>query len=415
MKLQTSPTNKSITYTITGSKMVRVAWVSTNAQSVTVDNVNGPLELTGYRDITINKTTTFTTSAFNADGKVDTRTIKIIVFYPSFPTGDLTISPNTITQGASSTLSWTTTAADTVSIGNNIGPVAVNGSILVSPASTTVYTLTAKNITGTTLISNTLTVNPTTTTTTTTVAPVAPTITVNNGLNHQFTSSFIPITITSSGSNLSANTNIELNPTLNLIQYINYNLIIDTVVPVAIRKAPTDTTIIPEVYNNNSSAGVTRTTLMFTPTATGTLYYVNTNNTSTYGIINIVANSSNSPTIDYNYPSSDYMFKHLFTSSFTPITITSSGSNLSVDIVPGINPTIPLKLGGNYNLIVNTAFPVAIRKTPISNTNIVEIYNNNVVSGMTNTTLMFTPTAIGTLYYVNVNDTNTYGVINITV
>ena len=177
MKLQTSPTNKSITYTITGSKIVRVAWASTNAQSVTVDNVNGPLELTGYRDITINKTTTFTTSAFNADGKVDTRTIKIIVFYPSFPTGDLTISPNTITQGASSTLSWTTTAAETVSIGNNIGPVAANGSILVSPASTTVYTLTAKNITGITLISNTLTVNPTTTTTTTTVAPTTTTTT----------------------------------------------------------------------------------------------------------------------------------------------------------------------------------------------------------------------------------------------
>lgn len=82
MKLQTSPTNKTITYTVTGSKTVRVSWASKNAHSVAVDNLNGPFELTGYRDITVDNTTTFTTSAFNVDGKADIRTINIDVYYP---------------------------------------------------------------------------------------------------------------------------------------------------------------------------------------------------------------------------------------------------------------------------------------------------------------------------------------------
>ena len=49
----------------------------------------------------------------------------------------------------SSTLNWTVTGATTVSIDHGIGDVALSSSRPVSPASNTVYTLTAKNAAGT--------------------------------------------------------------------------------------------------------------------------------------------------------------------------------------------------------------------------------------------------------------------------
>jgi hypothetical protein len=56
-----------------------------------------------------------------------------------------TASPDTITAGGSSTLSWgAVTNADSAEIDQSIGGVATPGSTSVSPASTTTYTLTAR-------------------------------------------------------------------------------------------------------------------------------------------------------------------------------------------------------------------------------------------------------------------------------
>jgi hypothetical protein len=57
-------------------------------------------------------------------------------------------SPPTITSGGSSTLSWTVVGASTVNIDQGIGNVALAGSRVVMPGSTTVYTLTASNSAG---------------------------------------------------------------------------------------------------------------------------------------------------------------------------------------------------------------------------------------------------------------------------
>lgn len=54
-------------------------------------------------------------------------------------------TPSSITAGATSTLSWTTTNATRVSIDQGIGSVAVDGSQDVSPGTTTTYTLSAFN------------------------------------------------------------------------------------------------------------------------------------------------------------------------------------------------------------------------------------------------------------------------------
>jgi hypothetical protein len=67
-------------------------------------------------------------------------------------------SPNPIYQKETSTLSWTTTNADTVSIDQGIGTVALSGNAVVKPYQDTTYTITAKNKTGSTSVSTTVSV-----------------------------------------------------------------------------------------------------------------------------------------------------------------------------------------------------------------------------------------------------------------
>jgi len=61
----------------------------------------------------------------------------------------LSADPENIQIGESSTLTWTSTNAETVTIDQGIGDVELNGSILVSPAETTTYTITAQGPGGT--------------------------------------------------------------------------------------------------------------------------------------------------------------------------------------------------------------------------------------------------------------------------
>ncbi len=82
------------------------------------------------------------------------------------PTVDsFTANPSTITEGESTTLSWTTTNATSVTVTDGAGNTvysgtAVDGSTTVSPTATTTYTLTATGDGGTATASVTVTVNP---------------------------------------------------------------------------------------------------------------------------------------------------------------------------------------------------------------------------------------------------------------
>jgi hypothetical protein len=58
-------------------------------------------------------------------------------------------NPSTIDSGGTSTLLWNVTGAKSVSIDQGIGQVAVAGTRAVSPATSTVYTISATNSTGT--------------------------------------------------------------------------------------------------------------------------------------------------------------------------------------------------------------------------------------------------------------------------
>jgi hypothetical protein len=58
-------------------------------------------------------------------------------------------NPATISPGDKPTLLWTVSGANSVSIDNGIGPVDIAGTRVISPAASTVYTLSATNSAGT--------------------------------------------------------------------------------------------------------------------------------------------------------------------------------------------------------------------------------------------------------------------------
>ncbi|MFH1148151.1 MAG: hypothetical protein V1736_10655 [Pseudomonadota bacterium] len=79
----------------------------------------------------------------------------------SRPSIDFGADPGSIMAGESSSLTWSSTNADTCTIEPGIGTVGLNGSITVTSNETTTYTLTATGIGGTSQASTTITVlNP---------------------------------------------------------------------------------------------------------------------------------------------------------------------------------------------------------------------------------------------------------------
>ena len=79
---------------------------------------------------------------------------------PPAPTAMLTASPNTINEGQSAMLTWTTDFASSVTI-DGIGKVDPSGSMKVTPTESTTYHLVAKNDTGTKEATARVTVTPT--------------------------------------------------------------------------------------------------------------------------------------------------------------------------------------------------------------------------------------------------------------
>jgi hypothetical protein len=70
----------------------------------------------------------------------------------------LALSP-TITIGESSTLSWSVTDANSVTIDNGVGSVTLTGTTAVNPTTTTNYTITATNVNGSVTATTTITVS----------------------------------------------------------------------------------------------------------------------------------------------------------------------------------------------------------------------------------------------------------------
>jgi hypothetical protein len=134
---------------ITAGSSTTLIWVTTNATSVSISGGVGSVATSGSTTVSPATTTTYTLTATGASGTVTqqaTVTVgAVVVGAPQIVRFEA--SPLSIAPGASSTLSWTTNNATSVSI-SSVGTVTANGSTTVTPAATTTYTLTATNSVG---------------------------------------------------------------------------------------------------------------------------------------------------------------------------------------------------------------------------------------------------------------------------
>jgi len=127
-----------------------LTWVVDNATSVTINPGPGSVDpRSGSVAVSPTQNTTYTLTATGASG---TTTATVAVAVTAAGGGNPQIiryeaSPLNVSPGGSSTLSWTTNGATTVSI-SGVGSVMPNGSVSVSPTATTTYTLTAGSADG---------------------------------------------------------------------------------------------------------------------------------------------------------------------------------------------------------------------------------------------------------------------------
>jgi len=129
-----------------------LTWNVSGATEVTIEPELGTVPSAGSSFVFPNKTTVYVLTA-SSECCVVNRSVTVQVSqYPVpayLPVVVLfNISPDSIFAGNSATLEWVVLNADSVVIDQGIGPVSPSGSIVVSPASSTTYTLTAINIYG---------------------------------------------------------------------------------------------------------------------------------------------------------------------------------------------------------------------------------------------------------------------------
>jgi uncharacterized membrane protein len=136
--------------------------VSTNATSsytVSISPTIGAVSLVGTSTVSISTTTTYTLTAILSPTVQDSCAVTITVAPPVPPNPQpitcagnvsLTASPNSIDEGDSSTISWSTTGGITaVSFDQGITATGLSGNVAVSPSSDTTYILTASSATTT--------------------------------------------------------------------------------------------------------------------------------------------------------------------------------------------------------------------------------------------------------------------------
>lgn len=154
--------------TITAGQFSTLTWTSTNATSVTInpaipqeDVTNMPLN--GQGSVTPAQTTTYTFTATGTNGTATATATVTVNQVP--PTVTLTASPTAVTSGGSTTLTWSTSNATSLTIDNNIGSVSpVSGSLTTQVKATTTFTATATGPGGTATATATVAVSPVTVT-----------------------------------------------------------------------------------------------------------------------------------------------------------------------------------------------------------------------------------------------------------
>ena len=129
--------------TIEKGESSTLSWSVTNADSLSIDQGIGTVTGTSVK-VSPSLVTTYTLTATNSLGSVKARATVTVGVSLAPKINFFTATPATIGKGKSSTLSWSTINADTLSIDQGIGTVA-GTSVKVSPSATKTYTLTAAN------------------------------------------------------------------------------------------------------------------------------------------------------------------------------------------------------------------------------------------------------------------------------
>ena len=153
-----SPTQVQITSftaspaTITSGQCATLSWSVQNATSVAITPGVGNVDpRTGSVSVCPTATTTYTLTANNANGPMSVTTVVTVTAATASGTPQIVrfeASPMNIQPGQSSTLSWATNGASSVTITPGPGNVPLNGSTVVTPTQTTTYTLTATSSDG---------------------------------------------------------------------------------------------------------------------------------------------------------------------------------------------------------------------------------------------------------------------------
>ncbi len=143
--------------TINAGQSSTLSWQVVNADTVSITSL-GTVALTGSSPVSPATTTTYTLTATRGT-QTATATATVTVNSTGGLPRIISFAPNpaTIDFGQSSVLSWVVENATTVNV-STIGTVGLTGSHTISPASTTTYTITASNASGTVTANTTLTV-----------------------------------------------------------------------------------------------------------------------------------------------------------------------------------------------------------------------------------------------------------------
>jgi hypothetical protein len=141
--VQFSATPDSI---VTGETSL-LTWSSDWAESCMIEPDIGVVGLNGSLAVAPSQTTTYKLIAIGKGGETSVEA-KVTVTDPA-PIVDILTSNATITIGESATLSWNSQFATSCTIEPDIGTVAPNGSLTISPTQTTTFTITAVGTGGT--------------------------------------------------------------------------------------------------------------------------------------------------------------------------------------------------------------------------------------------------------------------------
>ncbi len=126
--------------TIQYQQFSTLSWNVINADTISIDNNIGSVGPTGSLQVSPEvPTTTYTLTAVNLGGTT-TKQVTVTVIFP-VPAVTFQASPLYLQPGLSSTLTWTTFAAHTVSIEPGIGSVELNGTRTIPLSDTTLFTI----------------------------------------------------------------------------------------------------------------------------------------------------------------------------------------------------------------------------------------------------------------------------------